>query len=188
MARILADGQRPTSPQVPHSMDRQNFGERQLLRRAWQAGNSRSSRLHPEPSSAASCRVSAVLEVAFPSSIDGRAKADPSRKWNAAPRQVGLSLLALTSAVVPDRSFAAKGIVKVRGHVVILRVRKARLANVRRSTCSRARSGSKSGTVCLGCVLGQPQLTFAVPPGTGLHPPLLGRPRRTTTNVWRLAA
>jgi transposase len=29
MARILADGQRPTSPQVPHSMDRQNFGERQ---------------------------------------------------------------------------------------------------------------------------------------------------------------
>jgi hypothetical protein len=29
MARILADGQRPTSPQVSHSMVRRNFGERQ---------------------------------------------------------------------------------------------------------------------------------------------------------------
>src|SRR5215469_16714588 len=30
MARILADGQCLTSPQVPHSMERQNFGERQV--------------------------------------------------------------------------------------------------------------------------------------------------------------
>ena len=32
MARILADGQWLTAPQVTHSMDRQNFGERQPFR------------------------------------------------------------------------------------------------------------------------------------------------------------
>ena len=59
---ILADGQCPTSPQVPHSMDRQNFGERQL-------NSNRNA-----PTHGASCGCGKYQFPAFSSSLEAKAR------------------------------------------------------------------------------------------------------------------